>query len=1760
VSKKASFIFILFIILAGTFTMPVYTTVNTTYKHSERFLEFGELGFIDLDGYVIPQLENVTYLLSEGRPIVPVRTLVFKLGSDYELFDVKVDLTVNELPGSYRLAPAPEPRPLFSGEPLLVGEPDPSVYSQFTPYPTEWYKYKVVNGIDPVTLKRIGYLVLTIYPIRYIPAEGKLLFAREVEVSVEYEGVEALGLAQPKLLIITDPSFLQQANQLASYKSSSGITSTVVTTTWIYDNYQGVDEPEKIRNCIKEYVEVEGVNFVLIFGDAERVPVRYAWIPDGYADDDEVEDGSYVETDLYYADLDFDWDENGDGKWGDVAGGDMVEGVPDVYVGRLPVSSVDEAEAIVSKIMEYRAEGSWFGRFLLIGTATFGNYEGEILKDYIQQNFIWNNYTYTKLYESYGNLSSSRIFSEIDAGYGFVNYAGHGEITNWNLGLDLYTDTDASLQSNGNRLPMIFSMACLTSRFAGIDGIGEKFLINPNGGAIAYFGSTRVAWGYIGATITSGLAGEMDWRFIQSYFNAQDDGTPKRPYVGLIWGDAVTNYVFAHGISSVYDWKTVAEYGTVFGDPSLLLEPRLVRLSGYVLDGEGNPVENAYVEAIGAMGFSYQTYTDVAGYYELILKAGEFYLKASHDGFLDYRSGRLSLTYDTEFNITLTKPFQTEVLLVVDDDVTYPVVWPEEIAAVLGNHLVWRESIRGLPPLSALQSADVVIWHTGESSGGVIDDVDAGTIKEFLDSGGNLMVEGANVASEHLDDSFLESVVNASFTAKVYNAAVLTLGNTEHRILEGLNGPIELSSPCDPDGVAPVGEAEALMFYNGTSLAALITYDRTDEGLGRAVYLSFPLHYLSSENRAVILANSISWLKEKFFFITSDDEFNPRHWVLGGSGTEGDPYLIGGFSVTAETINPAVQGNFGFLIANTTKHFIIKETEIRGGNYGIVLLNVTNGKVRDALLTDNDVGLYVRDSDNIIVESVNVLSNETGLLCEASNLWVINSTIANGLNGAVFLEGSNVRVLSSELVNNVVGVRTINSVLALYGNDVSGSSIGIQVDEASTVYAYLNNLFDNEVDLDGGAYAKWNWWGREEGPISPNDDLSPWLRSEIALSRSAFGREGTMLNYVEDLGIALVFNGEFEVVVAKHDANPGTPYPLPLSHFVDVYVSRATEAEVRIYGDVDSYTKVMFWDGELWREVSDYAVYPREGYASVWLSSQTEPSILGVAVLALVDSKVDLFHEFYPLITAYAIQENLVSIAAARDGSLWLGANGKLIRWKSGDIRSIDIPVTPEHIAVYRDEVWFSFNDTLWCYGSEGLLNVNVGHKITDIGVYRGKVWFSSDGGIGYYDDSLYFIPLNGTISSMAVDRRGNVWFASPDDHRIGRYNIREGTFEFFELAGRPEKLVIDGKGIWISAPSDGKVFYYELRSRSFTDFQVGDVLDIGAGASGVWLALPNKIGVISRGVFTNFPIKVGEKVIVDRRGNAWYIGEEGLKKVESRNGYLEVISLSPALELKELDGSADLWALSQGGLLMHLNLREDYGEMVKRVGPDAGLRIGKRGEVWMYSGGKVLQFDPDSGKFTEFEVSEYDIVDMDIDRYGKLWFATNSSIGYLYLGRHGIERGEFAIIGVKKLEVDSRGDVWYMKGGTDVIGRLEVRSGETTEINVGVEPSCMAVDRRGNVWFASNGGIWKATLDGDVEFLMNIGETVKNMVFSRRGGLWILLEGKVLLLKTRDLSTVTYQLQIGDARSIHTVRKGGLLILENNILILHMRGRMPDF
>jgi photosystem II stability/assembly factor-like uncharacterized protein len=104
-------------------------------------------------------------------------------------------------------------------------------------------------------------------------------------------------------VIITDDTLKSEFERLVDWRLKQGIVSTITTTVEIAGSYSGRDPQEKIRNYIKDAYSNWGTIFVLLAGDIQYVPHRICG--GGYA------------TDLYYSDLEGNWDDNENSIFGE---------------------------------------------------------------------------------------------------------------------------------------------------------------------------------------------------------------------------------------------------------------------------------------------------------------------------------------------------------------------------------------------------------------------------------------------------------------------------------------------------------------------------------------------------------------------------------------------------------------------------------------------------------------------------------------------------------------------------------------------------------------------------------------------------------------------------------------------------------------------------------------------------------------------------------------------------------------------------------------------------------------------------------------------------------------------------------------------------------------------------------------------------------------------------------------------------------------------------------------------------------------------------------------------------------------------------------------------------------------------------------------------------------------------------------------------------------------------------------------------------
>lgn len=530
-----------------------------------------------IEGYDWFSIENCTYLSTPGQPMLPVESITVKLPERSEVTNVMVEVKETWLQGNFSVLPVPSPSIVGADTSVNYSE-NPNIYNNTSLFPTEWYAYRHSHGMDAENGNRVEYVVLNLFPLRFLPAKNKVSRAEHVSITIHYVTTEILApTIKLKNIIITSPTLEPYATELARWKNSTGISSKVLNTTWVYRHYGGLDRQEQIRTCIKDFVATYGITYVTIFGDVDQVPVRYVYVPDGH--------DTYTPTDLYYADLDGTWDDNNDGLYADQRYDD-VDGIPDVYVGRLPTSTTTYAKIIVDKIRGYQRQfdpsQNWTRRIILAAgtghngmTDTLGN-ATEVLKDYIAN--VASDKDIVKLYECYGNLSTGRMATQINDGALFVNFAGHGDsgvgllsigwLFYWvipGLWWNGFGISDVQALTNGFKLPAVTTMSCSTAKFDDDDCIGEWFMMEPDGGSIAYFGATRIAWSYVNEWSPYGLMGEMDRRIYESFY----EGYTK---LGQMWGVPVTKYVQSHiwnyKYASEYDVKTFMEFA-LLGDPAL---------------------------------------------------------------------------------------------------------------------------------------------------------------------------------------------------------------------------------------------------------------------------------------------------------------------------------------------------------------------------------------------------------------------------------------------------------------------------------------------------------------------------------------------------------------------------------------------------------------------------------------------------------------------------------------------------------------------------------------------------------------------------------------------------------------------------------------------------------------------------------------------------------------------------------------------------------------------------------------------------------------------------------------------------------------------------------------------------------------------------------------------------------------------------------------------------------------------------------------
>ncbi len=511
-------------------------------------------------------------IYSAGMPALPEHKIILKFpfGTKIERIVCRVnEISVENL--NEKISATPFPRAMNNGSIIKYN------ISQ-DEFPSTWMSYKIGAGLDGNN--RTIFLPIHVYPVRYLPDENKIEYARSISIEVEYKKAAVIEKDLYDLIIITPEEFKSMAYKLAEHKEKHGIKTKVVSLSYIYTHSYGRDEPEKIKLFLRDAIEEYGIKYALLFGDIEHVPSRrvysFIWGDGMYSD--------YYYADIYDANGSFcSWDSNGNNRFGETGkNADKVDLYADLYVGRLACHDLDEAKTVVNKIIKYEnsSEKPWFRRLILMGGDTFPKWndiaEGEIVNAFVanaRQDFehIW-------IQTSLHNFLPWKINAIWSEGSGFISYSGHGfeygfgtypKNSKWMIAY--YTPYLLWLK-NGDKLPVIFFDACLTAKLdyhmfgnPNIPCFAWCLVKKANGGAIATIGATESATTTVTEEGPIGQAGYLNLHFFMAY---QHGTTPSKMLV-----KAKHDYLNDIASSKANDrlYEMTLEQFILLGDPSLQL-------------------------------------------------------------------------------------------------------------------------------------------------------------------------------------------------------------------------------------------------------------------------------------------------------------------------------------------------------------------------------------------------------------------------------------------------------------------------------------------------------------------------------------------------------------------------------------------------------------------------------------------------------------------------------------------------------------------------------------------------------------------------------------------------------------------------------------------------------------------------------------------------------------------------------------------------------------------------------------------------------------------------------------------------------------------------------------------------------------------------------------------------------------------------------------------------------------------------------------
>ncbi len=426
----------------------------------------------------------------------------------------------------------------------------------------------------------------------YTNSGGQLKFSANSDVLHEYiifnsngsyPAPNALGavpnqnlhaLNKPDMIVLVTPALLAEAERFAQYRSAkSGIYVQVVTLDQVYNEFSsGRPDVSAIRDFMRMlYTNANGnasdaPKYLLLFGNASYDFMGKDFstetvIPTYQSVQSLIQTNTFA-TDDYFGLLDDDE--------GEIL---AARHTMDVAIGRFPVRTAEQANAMIDKVIHYES------------IATFGSWRNNItfVADDEDTNIHLNHaeghaanvanrepvYNIDKVYLDAFQLESTPaglrypgvndgINTKMFNGCLMMNYTGHGGPSGWAYERVLTID-DIRSWDNYDAMPLFVTATCEFTRYDDPSRIsaGEEIVLNPNGGAIAAVSTSRLVY--------ANANERTNRNFINNLFEQYNGRFPTIGEVVML-----TKNVPAYDSTASFDVQNDRKFG-LYGDPSLTL-------------------------------------------------------------------------------------------------------------------------------------------------------------------------------------------------------------------------------------------------------------------------------------------------------------------------------------------------------------------------------------------------------------------------------------------------------------------------------------------------------------------------------------------------------------------------------------------------------------------------------------------------------------------------------------------------------------------------------------------------------------------------------------------------------------------------------------------------------------------------------------------------------------------------------------------------------------------------------------------------------------------------------------------------------------------------------------------------------------------------------------------------------------------------------------------------------------------------------------